>query len=180
MPSPLPLIRLMLGAGLAGASALASEPLEVLPDGKARVRIGGLTLYHDPSAWRIDAADGTYEIRCRGVECDEPMMTVTVAPEADMPCSPGAVIDRSAADYPHAWTRGVAPAPGPVGLTVHVATLDQGCRNLAGSPVYACTAHGGRTYWFDAPGERCHTSLRETGALLSLLGGLSAVEAEDR
>ena len=180
--SPSPLIRLALGAGLIATTcpALAMEPLEMLPDGKARALIGGLKLYHDPAAWRIDGAGDTYEIRCRGPECDDPMMTVAVAAVEDAPCSPGAVIDRSTVDYPHAWSRGVEAARGPIGLFVYVGTLDQGCRNWAGSPVYACTIHDGRSYWFEAPGKACHTSVRDSDALVHLLNGLSAAEITDR
>lgn len=182
MLSPSTLIRLALGAGLIAAAcpALATEPLEMLPDGKARARIGGLKLYHDPTAWRIDRDGDAYEIRCRGPECDEAMMTVAVTPAGEAPCSPGAVVDKSAAAFPDAWTRQVAAASGAIGVTVHVVTLDQGCRNWAGSPVYACTVHDGRSYWFEAPGRACRTSVADSEALVHLLNGLSAAEITDR
>jgi hypothetical protein len=167
-----------LAVTIAG-NAAAIEPLEMLPDSKARARIGDLKLYHDPAAWRVDGGGDFYAVRCRGVECDDPLMTIGIVPGDRSACGPGAVIDRSAADYPDAWKREATTAGGAIRLTVHVATLDLGCRNRAGSPVYACTRHNGRVYWFEAPGEMCRTTVRETEALLHLLNGLSAAEATD-
>lgn len=165
--------RLVAGFALGLALALPAhaEP-ETLPDGMARTRIGELTLYHDPAAWRIEGEAGTFAIHCRGPECAAPMMSVIAVPEDLTQCSPGAVVDRSALDYPEAWTRTTTTAHA-VGLTVHVATLDQGCRNWAGSPVYACTQLEGQTYWFIAPGEMCRTSVADSEALERLLNGLA-------
>ena len=179
MPLPSMLHRLALAAAFAGAAApaLAAE-IEVLPDGMARARIGGLKLYHDPKQWLIDGEGESFGVFCRGSECEDPLMTIVAVPEELTSCSAGAVIDRSALDYPDAWTRGVTTAAA-IGLTVHVATLDQGCRNRAGSPVYACTTHKGLTYWFIAPGELCRTSVKASEALESLLNGLTAAELTD-
>ena len=163
--------------GLSSAP-LATEPLEILPDGTARARIGDIKLYHDPKTWRIDGEGDAFSVFCRGPECEAPLMSIIAVPEELTSCSPGAVIDRSAFDYPDAWTRNATHSAA-IGLTVHVATLDQGCRNMAGSPVYACTIHKGRTYWFIAPGEMCRTSVKESQALESLLNGLSAAEVTD-
>lgn len=160
-----------LALGLAFALPAHAEP-ETLPDGMARARIGALTLYHDPAAWRIEGEAGTYAIHCRGPECEAPMMSVIVVPDDLTACTPGAVIDRSALDYPDAWTRQVTRA-GAVGLDVAVVTLDQGCRNWAGSPVYACTVHEGQAYWFIAPGKMCQTPVADSAALERLLNGLA-------
>lgn len=160
-----------LALGLAFALPAHAEP-ETLPDGTARARIGELTLYHDPALWRIEGEAGTYAIHCRGPDCEAPMMSVIVLPEELTQCSPGAVVDRSALDYPDAWTRTVTTA-GAVALSVRVVTLDQGCRNRAGSPVYACTLHEGQAYWFIAPGEMCRTSVADSTALERLLNGLA-------
>lgn len=162
----------LLVAGLPPASD-ASESLEMLPDGSARARIGDLKLHHDPNEWLIAGEGDAFGVFCRGSECETPLMSIVAIPEELTSCSPGAVIDRSALDYPDAWTREATHAAA-IGLTVHVATLDQGCRNLAGSPVYACATHKGLTYWFIAPGEQCRTSLTKSRALGSLLDGLSA------
>ncbi len=170
-------VRLALGAALAGAAfpTLAAE-FETLPDGMARARVGDIRLYHNPEAWRIEGEAGTWQVHCRGPECETPLMSVVAVPEDLTACSPGAVIDRSALDYPDAWTRTVDRAAA-IGLDVHVATLDQGCRNWAGSPLYACTVHNGRAYWFLARGEQCRTSVKESEALRQLLNGLSTAEA---
>jgi hypothetical protein len=178
---PLPIlsiaVRLALGAALAGHAlpALAVE-LDALPDGMARARLDDIGLYHDPAEWRIEGEAGTWQVHCRGPECDEPLMTIVAVPAALTECSPGAVIDRSALDFPDAWVR-TADRAAAIGLDVHVATLDQGCRNWAGSPVYACTVHNGTAYWFLAPGEQCRTSVKESEALRHLLNGLSTAEA---
>jgi len=156
-------------------SASHATGLELLPDGTARARIGDIKLYHDPKEWLIDGEGDAFSVSCRGPECEAPLMTIVAVPEELTSCSPGAVIDRSALDYPDAWTREATHAAA-IGLTVHVATLDQGCRNWAGSPVYACSTHKGRTYWFIAPGEMCRTPVKESEALESLLNGLSAAE----
>jgi hypothetical protein len=168
--------RLALAAAVAGATtpALAVE-IETLPDGMARARIVGLKLYHDPKEWLIDGEGESFAVHCRGPECEDPLMTIVAVPEELTSCSPGAVVDRSALDYPDAWTREATHAAA-IGVTVYVATLDQGCRNRAGSPVYACTTHKGLTYWFIAPGEMCRTSARTSEALEALLNGLSAAE----
>lgn len=168
-----PIPQLLVAALAMGAAspALAAD-IETLPDGMARARIGDLTLYHDPATLQIEGEGDAYEIHCTGPECEAPLMSIIIVPAELTTCTPGAVIDRSALDYPHAWTRGAGVAHA-AGLTVHVATLDQGCRNLAGSPVYACTVHGGRAYWFLAPGEPCRTSLEESAGLQRLLSGLA-------
>ena len=160
-------------ATLAGAAAPAlAVDLEPLPDGIARAQIDGLTLFHDPTAWRIEGEAGTYFVHCRGAGCDDPLMSIVAVPEALTACTPGAVVDRSALDYPDAWNRQVTRA-GAVGLDVAVVTLDQGCRNWAGSPVYACTLHDGLAYWFIAPGAQCRTSVADSAALQRLLNGLA-------
>ena len=164
---------LVLVATLAGSALpAAADEIAILPDGMARARIGDLTLYHDPAEWRIAGEAGTYAIHCRGPECDAPAMSVIVVPKALTQCSPGAVVDRAALDYPDAWTRRVTRS-GAVALSVNVVTFDQGCRNLAGSPIYACTVHEGLAYWFIAPGEMCRTSVAESEALQRLLNGLA-------
>jgi hypothetical protein len=142
----------------------------------ARARLGDIRLYHDPQDWRIEGEAGTWQVHCRAPECETPLMSVVAVPEALTACSPGAVIDRSALDYPDAWTR-TADRAAAIGLDVHVATLDQGCRNWVGSPVYACTIRNGTAYWFIAPGEQCRTSVKESEALRHLLNGLSTAEA---
>ena len=58
------------------------------------------------------------------------------------------------------------------GLTFLVAEGDFGCRNLAGGPVRACTTHGGKTYLFDAPGQRCHTAWHAGERVNEILQGL--------
>ena len=179
MPYPIPSL-LALAATLASLSPAALAPaaaagLETLPDGMARARIGDLRLYHDPAAWRIEGEAGTWQVHCRGPECDTPLMTIVAVPAELTACSPGAVVDRSAIDFPDAWNRSVTRAAA-IGLDVPVATLDQGCANMAGSPVYACTLHGGMAYWFIAPGAQCRTDLRESEALRALLNGLSVAE----
>lgn len=173
--------RLTFAVSLAVGFPLAShagESLEILPDGMARTRIGDIKLYHDPKEWLIDGEGEAFGVFCRGPECEAPLMTIVVVPEELTSCSPGAVIDRSALDYPDAWTR-KATRSAAIGLTVNVATLDQGCRNWAGSPVYACTTHKGLTYWFIAPGEQCRTSVKTGEGLESLLNGLTAAELTD-
>jgi hypothetical protein len=168
-----------LAAALVGvaAPALAAE-IETLPDGTARARILGLKLYHDPKEWRIDGEGDAFGVFCRGPECEDPLMTIVAVPEELTSCTPGSVIDRSALDYPDAWAREATHAAA-IRLTVHVATLDQGCRNMAGSPVYGCTTHKGLTYWFIAPGEQCRTSFSDSRALEALLNGLSPAELTD-
>lgn len=165
---------LLVTASLAGLAvpALAID-IEPLPDGMARALLGDIRLFHDPKEWLIEGEDDAFEVRCRGPECETPLMSIIAVPEELTSCSPGAVIDRSALDYPDAWTRQASHAAA-VGLTVHVATLDQGCRNWAGSPVYACTVHNGRVWWFLAPGEQCRTSVTDSETLRTLLNGLSA------
>ncbi len=165
--------RLALAATLIGSAVpAAADDIATLPDGMARARIGDLTLYHDPAEWRIAGEAGTWAIHCRGLECDAPAMSVIAVPAALSQCSAGAVVDRSVLDYPDAWTRQVTRS-GAVALSVDVVTLDQGCRNWASSPVYACTVHEGLAYWFIAPGEMCRTSVAESEALQRLLNGLA-------
>ncbi len=161
------------------STTLATEPLEMLPDGSARARIGDIKLYHDPKAWRIDGEGDAFAIRCRGPECDGPLMSISIEPADRSACTPGAVVDRSHFAYPDAWGWQVTRGGGAVGLPVHIATSDWGCRNLAGFPVFACTEHKGRSYWFAAPGDMCQTSRRESQGLRNLLNGLSAAELTD-
>ena len=61
---------------------------------------------------------------------------------------------RAGIAYPHAWEGLVTTIRRP-GFDLHVATLDMGCRNLAGSPVFACTAYKEKLYAFTADPGGC-------------------------
>jgi len=174
----LSIVRPLALAAVLAAPVIPAPAAEIrpLPDGMARAAIGDLRLYHDPAAWRIAGEAGTWQVHCRGAECDDPLMTIVAVPAELTTCSPGAVIDRAAIDFPDAWTREATRA-GAIGLDVHVATLDQGSRNWAGSPIHACTIHHGTAYWFLAPGNGCHTRVSESEALRALLNGLSTAGA---
>ena len=59
------------------------------------------------------------------------------------------------------------------GFDLHVATVELGCRNWTGSPVFACLAHQGKAYTITAnPGGCQHTPPRYDGIVLDMLMGL--------
>jgi hypothetical protein len=173
---------LTLAATLAGGANAqdAARP-------KQRVSIGALALDYDVRLWRPSTVAGTGDSlsleflssgpRPLGIE-----VAITITNNAI--CTPAAMTDRAASssaglNYAYGWTPRTAATLHAGTLAVHYATLSSPCRNLVGSPVYACVAHGGATYMIDTYGGiTCMQSPALDRSILALLAGLS-VEARE-
>ncbi len=129
--------------------------------------IGGLELSFDASRWDVNGAETAYDVYCKTPDCAHTTIAVTIAPEADA-CTPEALTFADARPT----------FPGRIdkfshgGLSFLTAEGDFGCRNLAGGPVRACTAYGGKTYLFDAPGQGCTTAPDASHRVDEILQGL--------
>ena len=130
--------------------------------------IGGLELSFDANRWDVNGADNAYDIFCTAPDCAHTTIAVTIADEADAACTPEAL---ASADADPAFP-GHLDRFSHAGLTFLIAEGDFGCRNLSGGPVHACTTLGGKTYLFDAPGQRCHTQWHAGEHVSEILRGM--------
>ncbi len=158
-------------------AALALMPLsagEAIAEETVITPVGGLMLHHDPARWTVTATGpGAYTIACPVRECEEAVVEVEIVPESERACSGAAVVAMSEAAEREVWRRTVEPHYA-AGLDFRAVTVDIGCRNLAGSPVHACTSHAGRSYFFTAAGEHCRTPPGYENAVLRLLNSFWA------
>jgi hypothetical protein len=130
--------------------------------------IGGLELSFDANRWQVNGADNAYDVFCTAPDCARTAIAITIADEADAACTPEA-LNPADADAPFPWH---LDRFSHAGLTFLIAEGDFGCRNLSGGPVRACTSHGGKTYLFDAPGQRCHTQSHAGEHVSEILRGM--------
>jgi hypothetical protein len=139
----------------------------------ATIAVGDLVLWFDGSKWRVEPHGQSYEIHAVEAGPRHVPISIAVTDDGSRPCSPEAVTDLSRVFYPDAWTYHVRTMSRP-GFDLHVATLDMGCRNLTGSPVFACTAYKGKDYFLTAaPGGCRETPPDYGGPVFDLLMGLS-------
>ncbi len=154
-----------LAAFLLFASAAYAKP----PHVNGLAWIGGLALHFDANRWQVNGAGTRYDVFCTAPECAHTTIVITIADAAGTACTPEALAFADARpsfpghldEFSHA------------GLNFLIVEGDFGCRNLAGGPVHACTTHGGKTYLFDAPGQRCHTRWHASERVNEILQGLS-------
>jgi hypothetical protein len=134
-----------------------------------RFAIGDLRLDLDPAQWSVDQNSEGWSIRGDKIHID-----VVMQPGAAALCSPLKMSERARPFHSDAWEFHETTMERR-GLQLHVATLDMGCRNWTGSPVFACTAHGGNIYTFTADAGGCReTPPMYDGYVLEALGTLSA------
>lgn len=159
---------------LAGAVlAAAVVPGHADDDEFTRTNIGSLTLRHHATAWAVAATEAGTTLSCADPDaCGRAVIRFEPA-AGDVQCSAASAIAASEIAAPEAWSRQVETIR-PPGLAVHMATVDLGCRNLAGSPVFACTADRGVVYRISQLDEGCRTPRSNVDAVRELLAGLSA------
>jgi hypothetical protein len=151
---------------LAGSIAAAEEPRT------ASAAIGDLTLQFDPKVWRIEGEGDRLLIGW--VEARDPRYGIDVSIDTGSAdgCSTGIVRDRAGLAYTSAWDSFVTTLERP-GFDLHVATVEMGCRNWTGSPVFACAAYEDKLYSFIAdPGGCRHIGPQYDGFVIDLLRGL--------
>jgi hypothetical protein len=165
-------MRKMILAGLL-AGLLFQSAAALAAGGLATIPVGDLVLWFDGDIWRVERQGQSYEIHAIGAGPGDAPISLTVTGDGSKPCSPEAVLDLAKLLYSGAWMHGVRTVPRP-GFDLQVATLDMGCRNLTGSPVFACTAYQGKDYFLTAvPGGCRETPPNYDGPVLDLLMGLS-------
>ncbi|MGE3304783.1 MAG: hypothetical protein AB7I52_02335 [Rhizobiaceae bacterium] len=137
----------------------------------ARVPVGDLLLRYDAARWRVETAAMAAEIHAVGAHASDPPVTIAIAPDTGA-CTPAAMLARASLFHDHAWEHDVDTIARP-GFDLHVATVELGCRNWTGSPVFACLAHQGQAYTITAnPGGCQHTPPRYDSIVLDMLMGL--------
>jgi hypothetical protein len=135
------------------------------------VAIGDLALSFDASAWSIEGGGGRYLIRQTGGKPDE---AVAIEVTGDgQGCTPAAMEEIGRLAYPDALARRWTTIRRP-GFDLHVATLDMGCRNWTGSPVFACTVFRDKGYFITADPGGCATPPNYDRSVGDLLAGLAA------
>ena len=137
----------------------------------ATVPIGDLVLWYDANVWSVEKGGQTYAVHAVGAgPGDRPILIETAASRT---CSREAMLETARIFHPNAWEYRVATIARP-GFDLHVATLDMGCRNWTGSPVFACTALEERGYFMTAnPGGCRNTPPNFDGPVMELMMGLA-------
>lgn len=158
--------------GLAILAALGSYTAAVGHAVEA-VHIGDLVLSFDSAVWRIEGGNRSYKVYAIDAQHDGLPITIEMT-EGSTACTPAAVDRIGMISYPDAWERKVATLRRP-GFDLHIATLDMGCRNWTGSPVFACAAFRDKSYFIIAnPGGCRGTPPNYDGPVIELLNGLAA------
>jgi hypothetical protein len=134
------------------------------------VTIGDLTLSFDAAIWRVEGGGDRYV--ASPVKAD-PGNAVAIGIGDGQSCTPAAMEETGRLAYPDAWTRGLTTIHRP-GFDLHIATLDMGCRNWTGSPVFACAAYLGKGYFVTADPGGCATPPHYDSFVIGLLAGLAA------
>ena len=160
---------------LVSPAAADPEPKE----SQATARIGDLILDYDASRFTVRPVGDRIVIECRDehrYECRDAFVIIRIVrdigPES---CSPEAMLGHFGLgmdDVDVGIGKGSIWQITPNGLDLHAASIDIGCRNAAGGPVFACTRYAGRTYLFDAPGAACRTPYGHASAVVHLLSGV--------
>ena len=113
----------------------------------ATVAVGDLTLTHDASVWSVKAVEGGVDVFLLEGDHEHFAGTIRISPRGE--CSIGIVEASMQGAYPRNWSQKAFTMPVD-GFDLHLGTLEMGCRNLAGSPVFGCTAVKGSVYTIEA------------------------------
>jgi hypothetical protein len=150
-------------AGVAPAMAADYAP--------ATVPVGDLVLSYDASTWRTEIRDASVAIHAVGADQHDVPVVIDIAPDTGG-CTPAAMKERASLFHPDAWAHEARTIARP-GFDLHVATVEMGCRNWTGSPIFACTALHGKTYTITAdPGGCRETPPRYDDVVFDMLWGL--------
>jgi len=151
-----------------GIVALVASPVGEAPAAAVEVMatapVGGLDLLYDPTIWNVTSDERGTQVVCQAHDCRDVYLTITVADPEESPCTEALLTGY--------WGTDAATTVKANALSFLVTTLDFGCRNLAGGPLYACTAHRDKTYFVAAPGDHCHTPWHHEDIVLGVLQGL--------
>lgn len=151
-----------------GFVALAVSPVGerrlAAAEGEGSTPVGDLDLHYDPEAWDVTSGETGTHVACRADGCRDVSLTIAVADPAEAPCTEALLTGY--------WGTEEATKVDTDTLSFIVTTHDLGCRNRAGGPVYACTAHAGKTYFVNAPGDHCQTPWQHEDIVLGVLRGL--------
>ena len=129
--------------------------------------LGDLQLRFDANRWDVNGAKSEYDVYCKTRDCAGVSISVTIKPSANV-CGPEAL----RFDGPDVRGPGRVDRLDHAGLSFLVAEGNSECPNLAGGPLRACTTYAGKTYLFDAPGQRCRTNPHASNDFNAILQGL--------
>lgn len=114
--------------------------------------IGDLVIDYDPSMWVVTAnATGASFDRLNDGRASS---AGTIRVDAGSECDLAAIEANITAAYPDNWSHTVWTVA-KEGFDLHLGTVEMGCRNLAGSPVFGCAAFEDRLYMIDADPGGC-------------------------
>lgn len=134
--------------------------------------VGDLVIDYDPSMWVVaaSAAGASFD----RLDDGHASYAGTIRVAADGDCSLAAVEAATIAAYPDNWSHKVwTVAKG--GFDLHLGTVEMGCRNLAGSPVFGCTAFEEKVYTIHAdPGGCRQIGYGFDAEVIDFLSGLRA------
>lgn len=158
----------LVTAAVASLSVVLPASAEPQP---ASVPIGDLLLRYDAAKWRVEAGALSVEIHAAGAHASDPPIAIAVAPDTGG-CTPAAMLERARLFHDSAWEHKADTIARP-GFDLHVATVELGCRNWTGSPVFACLAYQGQAYTITAdPGGCQKTPPRYDEIVFDMLDGL--------
>ncbi len=165
--------RMILARTILAALALVVAPAQGASAAETgSMPVGDLVIDYDPSMWVVTANAGGASFDRLNDGRTSSAGSIRVA--GDGGCDLAAIEARITAAYPDnrshtVWT--VAKA----GFDLHLGTVEMGCRNLAGSPVFGCAAFEDKVYTIDAdPGGCSHTGHGFDGEVVEFLSGLRA------
>ena len=160
-----------MNRAIAGIVTAVAAALTAATASAGTVEIGDLLLPFDSRVWHIQR-DGE-QMSLQQVDDRDGDLAITVKVEEGeaAACSQQAMSDLSAILSRPSWQAETFTVARD-GFDLHVATVQLGCRNWTGSPVYACTFYRNRVYTFIADPGGCDTPPLYDEPVLEALGGL--------
>jgi hypothetical protein len=141
-----------------------------------RLSMGGLSRPDEGGRWTVRNDGQSYAIGCSFDRCEETdLIGLTIANGTGASCSNDLLLARAGAAALDGGGADVLPAQPLVrpGFELKVVTVDLGCRNWAGSPVFACTSIANDLYLFTAHPGGCQSSGLFDQLVFEFLSGLA-------
>lgn len=160
---------MLLGVATAKADQLPTDPVST------DLVIGELARPSESGRWTLEGENARYSIGCYDQHCHGQIIDAEIVTAAGNRCNGSMLSER--AGFAYSGDSGAelsSPRTIPLaGFQLNVVTVQLGCRNWTGSPVFACTAVAGDLYMFTADPGGCATPPQFDEPVLEFLNGLT-------